>query len=859
MIRLNRWIRLEQVGRKVRQEFSAKFDKTVLIGFLMVAFLLLPGGSVYPSNASHLLGTNIFQTTPDGNVSSSPSLSHSARTQPLVPTSSGSSGLRENAAINPSVSWPGSVIGTFQVTTNQTNDSTIFVDGLPMASDPVTGYLYIALGDWAIIVNGTTQIGQISFDKPGLGSVKDFGYDSYSGEMYAAVFPMNTSPGSPGVIAIINGTSIVSTITSGVVSHPWAVVYDPSNGYIYVADENGSVVNVIGGNKVIDTIFTGYNPNSSIGMFFGGIAYDSANGYVYVTEYGQERIGVINGTQFIGNITLAPRETPMDIVYDSQNGLLYVTAYPFAVAVILDTKVVAQINDYNNTTAPLYLAFDSGNGFIYVSSLNTGVISVINGTSMIAKVPTGGIQESLMWMAFDPLNDYVYVTEGELNYSVIGTRISGTAVDANPAGSPLNSADVGQSVLFNTSFYARGIKNGSAFEDVSPTIGLGCPSNVTARILPTMANVSVLCTPTAPGIYLVALGVTDADNYSVASTLVFQVFSDPVAMSPTVIYGLPPLHPPFPPIISSADVLESVSFIEKPLGGSGSYTQYQWTGVVAGTCSGRDTATPECQFTSSGNVTVSVRITDTNGVTSSPSPPAFLRIYSLPVAVLPEANRSSADYGQQISFRASVAPGTGAPGNYEYSWVGLPPECLGWSGPTPSCTAIRVGNLSIQVIIFDSNGGESAPSPMLNIPVYSDPKVAAFTVAPDSIHIGRTVTLSVSVLNGSGNFNYTWVGLPSGCSGSAAEIACQPAQTGSYAISVIVTDANGYVLQSSTMDLLVLPSVSGQTILGLSPTSFYALDGIAVAATVAVVILVMRRRRGGQGAVPLPLRSMPIT
>jgi YVTN family beta-propeller protein len=57
---------------------------------------------------------------------------------------------------------------------------------------------------------------------------------------------------------------------------PWGIAYDPSNGYIYVADWGWSIVSVINGKTVIATIPVGTGPV--------GIAYDPSNGYLYVTN-----------------------------------------------------------------------------------------------------------------------------------------------------------------------------------------------------------------------------------------------------------------------------------------------------------------------------------------------------------------------------------------------------------------------------------------------------------------------------------------------------------------------------------------------------------------------------------------------
>ena len=75
---------------------------------------------------------------------------------------------------------------------------------------------------------------------------------------------LSTSTLLPGNVNIVAGGS------------PSAIIYDPNNGYIYVADAGTNVVYVIdpNTNHIIDKIPVGNEP---IAMF-----YDSKNGYIYM-------------------------------------------------------------------------------------------------------------------------------------------------------------------------------------------------------------------------------------------------------------------------------------------------------------------------------------------------------------------------------------------------------------------------------------------------------------------------------------------------------------------------------------------------------------------------------------------------
>jgi len=187
---------------------------------------------------------------------------------------------------------------------------------------------------------------------------------------------------------LING-SFVNTSTSNAVG-PWGIAYDPSNGYIYVADLNSSTVSVINGttNIVIAIITVGSEPM--------GVAYDPSNGYIYVTNFGSGTVSVINGTTVIATITV---------------GGLW--------------------------TNPAGVAYDPSNGYIYVTNFGSDAVSVISGTTVIANIPVGS---EPVGVAYDPSNGYIYVTNfGSGTVSIISTRVSTSSTSISSVTTPTTS------------------------------------------------------------------------------------------------------------------------------------------------------------------------------------------------------------------------------------------------------------------------------------------------------------------------------------------------------------------------------------------------------------------------------------
>jgi len=187
----------------------------------------------------------------------------------------------------------------------------------------------------------------------------------------------NSGQSNPGgyvnyTLDLVNNTLINGNfVNTGNALEPWGIAYDPSNGYIYVANYGSGTVSVINGknNTVIATIPVGSDPM--------GVAYDSSNGYIYVANWYSGTVSVINGTTVIANILVVkgPEEGPGEVAYDPSNGYIYVTIYGSnLVSVINGTTVIANIPV---GIGPWGIAYDPSNGYIYVANYNSGTVSII--------------------------------------------------------------------------------------------------------------------------------------------------------------------------------------------------------------------------------------------------------------------------------------------------------------------------------------------------------------------------------------------------------------------------------------------------------------------------------------------------
>ena len=115
--------------------------------------------------------------------------------------------------------------------------------------------------------------------------------------------------------------------------------------------------------------------------------------------------------------------------------------------------------------------------------------------------------------------------------------------------------------------------------------------------------------------------------------------------------------------------------------------------------------------------------------------------------------------------------------------------------------------------------------------------ITFFTANPATVSLGGSTHISTVVSGGTIPYTYTYRGLPSGCSSTAAAFSCTPTTTGSYLLAVVVTDANGTRANASTQ--LAVTGANGTSQLAIqvatspSPASGPAPLAVSFKATVS--------------------------
>ncbi len=283
---------------------------------------------------------------------------------------------------------------------------------------------------WNVSVRQYASDGVVG-DIPVAASLRGMLYDPTNGQLYLA--------GTSGdEVSVINTTSDRVTGTIAVGLDPRYIALDPTTGDLFVTNTQSNNVSVVNASTdaVVGSVAVGQNPI--------GIVFDPTNGYLYVADsavYGSPGTGgnvtVIDATSdaVVGTIPVGPDSR--GLTFDPLNGELYVANYGGGNITVINTStdtVVGSI-ELGIGYAPSQPAVDPVTGALYIADNNWGgvvtVVDPVTGT-VEATIPVGNYPSRPF---YDSANGYLYVAnEFSANITVIATS-NNTVLGAIPAGS----------------------------------------------------------------------------------------------------------------------------------------------------------------------------------------------------------------------------------------------------------------------------------------------------------------------------------------------------------------------------------------------------------------------------------------
>lgn len=210
-------------------------------------------------------------------------------------------------------------------------------------------------------------------------------------------------------------------------------------------------------------------------------------------------------------------------------------------------------------------------------------------------------------------------------------------------------------------------------------------------------------------------------------------------------------------------------------------------------------------YTSVGQFAPALEVTDATNSWENVSG-VYVVVEATPLAVSDiSANRLNIDLGQQFQFHVNAS---GAGGDYNYSWWGLPTGCATANTSTLSCTPTATGSWNLFVCVRDP-AYVSRCSNEMTVKVNPRPTLSGVSASLAQIDVNETTHLTVSVSSyGAGTLAYAWSGLPAGCeSANTTNLVCTPSVSGLFQVLCTAKDQTGTFSSASTQ-LTVNPAPS---------------------------------------------------
>jgi hypothetical protein len=397
------------------------------------------------------------------------------------------------------------------------------------------------------------------------------------------------------------------------------------------------------------------------------------------------------------------------------------------------------------------------------TSLPTGCASSASTTVKCA--PTASGTFPVVDTATDT-NGYL-ATSPSLSYMVDGPLSAGLTVAPKVI-------DLGQS--FNLTVTSAG--GATPYTLAYVNLPAGCNSASTSPLL---------CKPTANGTYpTLKATVTDANTAVVTTT--------PVSVTVNPKLGIGGFVAAPSNFTNGTGTYLNVSVS----GGTTPYT-FSYTALPPG-CTTSNVSSLKCTPSAYGNYTVSVTVKDAVGVSvgasttihvAKPIPP--LKIVSF--VANPATITQGASTNLTVTLYGGVYP-------YVYSYSGLPKGCSSANVSVLLCTPQANGTFSVGVKVTDIKGSIATGSASLSVSpvVESAPRISSFDASPNPINFGQSTNFTVSVSGGAAPYTYVYTGLPAGCpTADSGTLPCTPSTTGSFNVSVKVTDLDSKTASSTTL------------------------------------------------------------
>lgn len=607
---------------------------------------------------------------------------------------------------------------------------------------------------------------------------------------------------------------LVSTASVRVVPPPGV----PGSSQLSSANDAAIYSNVTWTN--LTTSVTGFPPltfDFDVGTGAGTLAFDAQDDYALYL-YAQVGAGTPPGTlrdivyragqwtNLTGTTPVGSAASPSSILMEYDPALDGIVCIPLGASIpwFFQDGVWSELDTtgYDSSTIAdsSMMTYDSTDGYLLVSNGNqTWSLASNLVWSSVANFPqdlslSEGAQnpapnEVAPMMTYDAHDGYVLAID-DGGYSFAYSHGTWSNLSANGTVTPSEfevgedggNTSAGQSFVYDPQFGSVVMFGGACDPDESRcaydatwAYQAGNWTNITGSTAPSPRTNAAMTFDAADGYMLLVGGSGDLNQ-------TWALSNETVYISPIV--GLSLSASPNP---TDLDVPVNVSVA---IAGGRAPFSYEWTNSTGNFTTSTNWTTQ--QFDAPGSYLVGVAVTDSDSTH---------RTASISIVVNSSITNSFtfADIqtvGVAETFSGIVSDGVGP---YQYAWN----FGDGTFSATPGGTHVytRPGSYNVTFATTDSLGQQTNTSESVTV---APAITASLSVTNSTPSIEQSVLFNVTATGGLGPFTYAWSGLPVGCASvNSSSIGCAPTQSGTYVVTVDVTDAFPGVA-NATVDLSVI-------------------------------------------------------
>lgn len=476
------------------------------------------------------------------------------------------------------------------------------------------------------------------------------------------------------------------------------------------------------------------------------------------------------------------------------------------VVVALNSTTLSPLATFGVGGAPTSMVGDGSLQLVYLINSNESNLTVFSNASD-AVVGSVSLSQAAAGIAFEPgLGGHVFVSipsNDEVDTITAGTFVvSSSLTIPNSPGALLYNPSLGDLFVSQGSSDTVAILNASTF--------------VVAGSLVTGSGPEGLAFSPYTGELYVAAALNTA--LSIASIVPAGVIP-PFAASSWSIPASVEVGQTTTIVVSSTLRPWSLGFV--------------YTGLPTG-CTGSNTPRLVCTPSQPGNYTLHVAVT---GPLSQTVDTSYVLVVAPRVSATLTAKPAAFTIGGTTTL--SVVP-VNATGTAHVGWLALPAGCSGAPHAfSVTCRPSTTG--TVNATAFVSDGWGAWVESNLSFKVNVLPKITAFSPSLPDVVEGSTITFNATISGGTAPYTIVYSGLPPGCPGAnSSGLACTPSGTGTFAVTILVTDASGVTAEgNTTLNVSAKPATG--TLLGLSYLDWGVL-GLVIVILVVLVVLLTRRR-----------------